>query len=69
MEDRGIKDRMLKPNEVARLLDVSRAQVYTEKFQKALGGVHILGSLRYRESAVLAAMQGGAQVLTEESAS
>lgn len=68
MDSETITDRLLRPREVAALLGVSRAQVYAPNFQAALGAVRILGSLRYRASAVETAMRHGIQAPDKETA-
>lgn len=55
------KDRLLRPREVAAMLGISRQEVYSSRFQTTLGAVHVLRALRFRESAVLAAMAHGVQ--------
>lgn len=55
------RDRLLKPTEVARLLGISRSQTYSERLQRALGAVRILGGVRYRASAVRRAQIEGIQ--------
>lgn len=58
-------DRLLTPQEVAFVLGVSRQQAYSRRFKAALGSVTILGSVRYRLSAVQRALQYGVSEFAE----
>ena len=61
-------EEMLTPDEVRRLLKISRTQSYSLKLQAALHAVHIFGSLRYPAKYVLTAMEQGIQEVYESNA-
>jgi predicted DNA-binding transcriptional regulator AlpA len=62
----SLDDRLLTPQETARVLGVSRALVYSRRMQEALGAVRVFGAVRFRESAVRRAIEQGIRAVDQE---